>query len=115
VLFLLFSFSTALELQPGKLYTQTPAAELHITQACLDASAKAVTRNVVHLIINGNTFTICSLRLEKVEQCPLQLVIDKDQEISFAITGQVQQTHDVKTPIFDLLFVLLCVSSLPFI
>jgi len=79
----------AIELQPGKVYTQTPEADLHISQASLDANAKHSQRNVVHCIVSGgHSFALCSLRLEKVDQCSLNLVFEKGQEVSFAITGQ---------------------------
>jgi len=78
----------ALEIQPGKLYTQCPPADLHLSQATLDSSAKSSQRTVVHCIVDSKTFAICSLRLEKVDQCSLDLIFDKNKELSFAITGQ---------------------------
>jgi len=77
----------ALEIEPNKVYSQIPPADLHITQAALDAKATSKERVVIQCSVDGGTFTLGSLRLGQVEQFPLDIFLDPNVEVKFHVTG----------------------------
>jgi len=78
----------ALEIEPNKVYTQVPPTDLHLTQAALDSKAKTTNRVVLECSVDGGTFTLGSLRLNQVEQFPLDIILDGNQEVSFHVKGE---------------------------
>jgi len=77
----------AIELEAGKVYTQTLPYDLQVSQAALGMKVNNKDRNIVQCVIEGKTFCLGSLRLGAIEQFPLQLVFDEGIEVSFMVLG----------------------------
>ncbi|KAF2073699.1 hypothetical protein CYY_004987 [Polysphondylium violaceum] len=65
---------------------QTPF-DLHITTACLDASAKGTERTVVQVEYEGKTYAICSLSVNGIASATLDTNFEQGKEIAFKVSG----------------------------
>ena len=73
---------------PGKAYTTTLEDDVHITMASLTAKLpKDAMRTSLHLKIDDNTFTLCSLTAGKIENQPLNIHLNENDEVTFSVTG----------------------------
>jgi len=77
----------ALEVEPNKVYSQVPTHNLRLTQAALDVKAKGNERVVLQCSVDGGTFTLGSFRLGQIEQFPLDICLDAQQQVSFNVRG----------------------------
>jgi len=77
-----------LEIEPGKIYTQTPTHDLQLTQVALDANPKSKERNVVQCKVNGGQFVLGSVQLAGTEQFQVNLVFDKGVPVDFTVSGK---------------------------
>jgi len=85
----------AVELVPGKEYTTTVPADLHITQAVLPANAKDTTRSVVSIQFASEeegekekAFAIASLKLDSQDSQALEVVVDDSATITLSVSGK---------------------------
>jgi len=78
----------AIEVEPGKLYTQTPPAALHLSQAALGSKASTKGRNSLECVIDNHTFTLCTLSIGQNEQFPMDILLDENVPFSFKVVGK---------------------------
>ena len=73
---------------PGKAYTTTLEDDVHITMAALTEKVpKDATRTTVQLTIDGSKFTLCSLTAGKLENQPLDIHLNENDEVTFTVSG----------------------------
>jgi len=77
-----------LEIEPGKIYTQTPTHDLQLTQVALDANPKSKERNVVQCKVNGGQFVLGTVQLAGTEQFQVNLLFDKGLPVDFTVSGK---------------------------
>ncbi|KAJ3305809.1 peptidylprolyl isomerase fpr4 [Kappamyces sp. JEL0829] len=77
-----------LTVYPGKAYTTTLEDDVHITMAALLAELpKNAGRTSVHIKVEGNTYTLCSLTPGKLENQPINIHLSEGEEVTFSVTG----------------------------
>jgi FK506-binding nuclear protein len=87
----------AVELVPGKEYTTTVPADLHIAQAVLPATAKDAGRSVVSIQFSDEdeesetkekAIAIASLRLDNQDSQALEVIVDEGATITLTVSGK---------------------------
>jgi len=76
-----------LELEPGKLYSQTPPAVLHLSSVALDHKASGKQKSSLIIVKDDVSFTACTLRVGGTEQWSTDLIFETQVEVSFQVFG----------------------------
>jgi len=77
----------AVEVTPNKVFTTTPAFDLHVSQIVLPAGASDKGRTVLQCKVGDKSFSLGSLKLDLQENVHTDLIFDANTEIQLTVTG----------------------------
>ncbi|KAK9709419.1 peptidylprolyl isomerase fpr3 [Basidiobolus ranarum] len=77
-----------LQILPNKTYTQVIEGSFRVSMATFGEEVKGKQRSCLTVVVDEQSYVLCSLTPNKVEQQPLDIIFTEGEEITFSATGE---------------------------
>ncbi|KAK9727576.1 peptidylprolyl isomerase fpr3 [Basidiobolus ranarum] len=77
-----------LQILPNKTYSQVIEGSFRISMASFGDEVKGKQRSCLKVVVDEQTYVLCSLTPNKVEQQPLDIIFTEGEEITFSVNGE---------------------------
>ncbi|KAK9766572.1 peptidylprolyl isomerase fpr3 [Basidiobolus ranarum] len=77
-----------LQILPNKTYSQVIEGSFRVSMASFGEEVKGKQRSCLKVVVDEQTYILCSLTPNKVEQQPLDIIFTEGEEITFSVNGE---------------------------